>query len=197
MSESSSAHLMSSPTGSVALRPVHARGDILPPYRGTPIGELLRAHALRARIEAGAAPELLVVTCMDHRVRLSLPPGFAFEVRTAGACFEPVRSNIAFAVAVAGIRHLAIIGHTDCAMGVAHERGGAMVDHLVSAEGWSPEDAAAEHAGLCAGFALEEVMQTTLERARELARAFPSCLVAPLLYDVGEHALSQIETVDA
>jgi carbonic anhydrase len=86
-----------------------------------------------------ASPDLAlaVVGCMDARYSiqrvLDLSHGHAKVVRTAGPALDDgVRRSLAVAVHFLGVRHITVLGHTDCGMGVIG-RGEADVPQELSA----------------------------------------------------------------
>ena len=81
-----------------------------------PIALLLESHNEGRSFPPLAKPELLLVTCMDPRIALRLPENFAFVLRTGGANPDPVEPYLVYALARSGVRTVALVGHTDCAM---------------------------------------------------------------------------------
>lgn len=177
------------------LKTVRTDADVLPEYRGTPVVGLLIAHNHGESAEPGGSASMVIITCMDFRLLLRIPEEGAFVIRTAGAAPEPALSNIAFAVAVAGLRTICIIGHTDCAMariGVAAE---SFIAHMIETEGWPADRSRQMFESLQRIFAIDDPVAATWQRAAWLRQQFPSCLVAPLLYRVEDHALLQITSL--
>lgn len=174
---------------------VREAGDILPAYRGTPVGDLLAYHNLDAPHRRHVTPELLIGTCMDHRVHLRIPSDFAFVLRCAGANLEMLGFDISFAVGVAGIQTLCVIGHDECRMiDVASQRK-IFVAGLVDNAGWSRREAEAhfdEHHP-CYGFV--DVAGFVWQEARRLENAYAGTRVAPLIYALDDRRLYQL--VDA
>ena len=77
------------------------------------------------RLAGGQKPSTLFITCADSRVVPDLftqsEPGEIFVVRNAGNIVPAysrmmcgVTATIEFAIAVLGVRHIVICGHTDC-----------------------------------------------------------------------------------
>ena len=176
----------------LALLPVEQPDHILERYRGTPIAELLAAHNLGRTLPVTPAAELLIITCMDHRVTFDIPEFFAYQLRTAGATVAPILSNVAFAVAVANVKAICVIGHTDCAMCRVENKCDTLIDNLVEREAWCPNQARDHAAHLQEVFRVEDPTRATWSAARRVAALFPSCLVAPLLFRVDDGALFQI-----
>lgn len=76
-------------------------------------------------LASGQSPEILFVTCSDSRIDPNLmtgsAPGDLFICRNAGNIIPPhsnetggMTASIEYAVAVLGVRHIIICGHTDC-----------------------------------------------------------------------------------
>lgn len=81
--------------------------------------------ALFDELAGGQSPEVLFVTCADSRVDPNLVtqtrPGDLFICRNAGNIVPPhishaggVTASIEYAVAVLGVPHIVVCGHTDC-----------------------------------------------------------------------------------
>lgn len=171
------------------LQPIEAREDIPGRYRGTPVERLIACHQLGADPGPCAAPELLVATCMDHRVSLRMPRDFAYVIRTGGASLAGRDFEVSFAVAVGGVRAMAVVGHSDCGMASVPGREEAFVRGLTEGAGWD-EDAAAEHFDEgAARHAIEDPAAFTLEQVGRLRRRWPEILTAPLHYRVEDRRL--------
>ena len=76
-------------------------------------------------LATGQSPDVLFVTCSDSRIDPNLmtgsAPGDLFICRNAGNIVPPhsnetggMTASIEYAVAVLGVRHIIICGHTDC-----------------------------------------------------------------------------------
>ena len=86
-----------------------------------------RAYVASRRSPPPVQPHsLAIVTCMDPRLdpfipeAFGLPEGAAYVIRNAGSTGtrwdETILRSVAVAVLRGGVRHVAIVGHTDCAM---------------------------------------------------------------------------------
>lgn len=82
-------------------------------------------RALFAELANGQKPEVLFITCADSRIDPNLVtqtnPGDLFIIRNAGNIVPPntrtaggVTASIEYAVAVLGVEHIVICGHTHC-----------------------------------------------------------------------------------
>lgn len=134
--------------------------------------------------------------CMDNRKRLKMPQNFAFIIRAGGANLRQSEFKISYAIAVGGIRYIALIGHTQCGMVNLHERKKLFTDGLVSA-GWDPITAE-EHFDHYAP--IHEIRNETdfiLNETRRLRLRYPKVLIAPLLYRVEDNKLYFISETSA
>lgn len=86
---------------------------------------LPRHRALFAELANGQKPEVLFITCADSRIDPNLVtqsnPGDLFIIRNAGNIIPPhgrtaggVTASIEYAVAVLGVGHIVVCGHTHC-----------------------------------------------------------------------------------
>ena len=82
-------------------------------------------RSLFAELANGQSPDVLFITCADSRIDPNLvtqtEPGDLFICRNAGNIVPPhskttggVTASIEYAVAVLGVRHVVVCGHTDC-----------------------------------------------------------------------------------
>ncbi len=76
-------------------------------------------------LASGQSPDVLFITCSDSRIDPNLltgtVPGDLFICRNAGNIIPPhsnetggMTASVEYAVAVLGVRHIIICGHTDC-----------------------------------------------------------------------------------
>ena len=81
--------------------------------------------SLFAELANGQSPDVLFITCADSRIDPNLvtqtEPGELFIIRNAGNIVPPhqyeaggVTATIEYAVAVLGVSHIVVCGHTDC-----------------------------------------------------------------------------------
>lgn len=149
---------------------------------------LLRSHNGGEAFAPFPVPRLVLLTCMDFRIRLRLPENFAFVLRTGGARGGPVETELAFALGRCGIDEVAVIGHTDCAMRAPDP---AVYEPLHLGE--ARTDALKEALGRAAVH--DEVAFTTAE-AERLSRSL-GVRAAPFLYDVRTHLLRDLSAPSA
>src|SRR3954467_4815926 len=166
--------------------------DILPEYRGTPVGRLLEYHNLGRGPAAVSRPELLIGMCMDSRKTLRIPNDFAFVLRTAGANMRDNEFRISYAIAVGGVHTIALIAHTDCGMARLEQRRGQFIDGMVANAGWEPARAERHFAESAPKFGIRDEIEFVLEEAARLRGIYPRIQVAPLLYRVDDDRLYQV-----
>jgi len=181
----------------LAMIAVHESTDILPAYRATPLAELLAAHNLGTPPAIRHDPDLLIVTCMDHRIRLDIPECFAFVLRVAGANADPVAFNVSFAVSVAGVKAIAVIGHDDCAMQDLHSKRDEFVSGLQQRCRWSRERVEEHFDAGAKRFAIADSAEATWHQAKRLQELYPGVDVAPFFFRADDATLLQVVECDA
>ena len=173
------------------LIPFDAPEDLLPAWRGTPIQTLLEYQNLGRDHGHHTRAEILIGTCMDFRILLKIPRSFAFVIRAAGANLRRLDYQVSVAVAVGRVRHIALIGHDDCAMtGIAHRREEFIAELI--AQGWSPEEATSHFDDNVSDHVIEDSPAFVVEDAQRLRQRYQGVVVAPLLYTVADGRLRQL-----
>jgi carbonic anhydrase len=174
------------------LLPVRTQGDILPPWRDTPIAELLRFHNLGESLQRYTSAGLVIGMCMDNRKNLRLPDNFAYVLRAGGANFRRAEFKLSFAIAVGGARAIALIGHDQCGMVGLHSRRAEFVDGLVSRAGWDRDDAELHFEQWAPFFEIGDAAAFVAAEAERLQRRYPTVPVAALMYLMGDGLLHQV-----
>ena len=181
----------------VRLIPVDSAEAILPAYRGTPIDRLLRHHNLGQELpRTNGKPQLLISMCMDHRKVLLLPSEFAFVLRSAGGNLRDNEFDVSIAIAVGGVRSIAVVKHTDCLMSRVTGTRDAFIQGLVERGGWGADEAAAHFDSHAERYQIGEPVDFAGTEADRLRRRYPGVQVAPLLYQVENDRLVQIAGPD-
>ena len=170
--------------------------DIPPQYRDTPVGRLLEYHNLGRPHEPYTNAELLVGMCMDNRKHLRMPDNFAFIIRAGGANLRYSEFKVSYAIAVGGIRAIALIGHTQCGMVNLVARKEQFIRGLVDAAGWE-QKAAEEHFNRFAPmFEIGNEVDFVLSEVKRLRARYPKILVAPMLYRVEDGEVGVVEEAE-
>jgi carbonic anhydrase len=172
--------------------PVNFQSDILPEYRGTPVGLLLEYHNLGRAIGSVTVPQLLIGMCMDSRKSLRIPNDFAFVLRTAGANMRDNEFRISYAIAVGGVRTIVLIAHTDCGMARLAQRRDQFIHGLMEAAGWDEARATRHFENSAPKFGIRDEVDFVLGEAERLRAIYPRITVVPLLYKVEDDLLYQL-----
>ncbi len=172
---------------------IAAEEDILPHYRETPIGLLLKYHNLGHAFDTYTNAELLIGMCMDNRKHLHIPDNFAFIIRTGGANLRYSEFKVSYAIAVGGIRSIALIGHTQCGMVNLIARKDQFVQGLVKAAGWQLHSAEEHFLRFAPMFEIGNEVDFILSEVKRLRLRYPKIVVAPLLYRVEDNRLYLIQ----
>ena len=171
------------------VRPVESAKDIPAHLRGTPIGELLEYHNLDRELVPVPAPRLLIGMCMDNRKHLHIPDNFAFILRAGGANLRPTEFKVSYAIAVGGVRAIAIIGHNNCGMVNLMARSHLFIEGLVKNAGWDQQQAEEHFFHFAPLFEIGNELDFTRSEAKRLRMRYPGVLVAPMLYRVEDTRL--------
>jgi carbonic anhydrase len=172
---------------------ITTKDDIPPAYRETPVGLLLEYHNCGREFVPYENAELLVGMCMDNRKHLHMPDNFAFIIRTGGANLRYSEFKVSYAIAVGGIRSIALIGHTRCGMVNLIARKEQFVRGLVAAAGWQEQAAEDHFFHFAPMFEIGNEVDFVLSEVKRLRLRYPGILVAPLLYRVEDNRLSLIK----
>jgi carbonic anhydrase len=126
---------------------------------------------------------------MDNRKHLRIPDNFAFIIRAGGANLRYSEFKVSYAIAVGGVRCIALIGHTQCGMVNLVARKREFMQGLVDAAGWEPQRAEEHFARFAPLFEIGNEVDFILSETRRLRLQYPRILVAPLLYKVEDSRL--------
>lgn len=169
------------------------KNDIPPDYFGTPIGDLLEYHNLDRELDTYDAPRLLIGMCMDNRKDLRLPKNFAFIIRDGGARIRDKKFKVSFAISVGGIKHIAIIGHSQCGMVGLESKKKQFIEGLVSNAGWDRASASEHFAQKSPMYEIVDAIGFTVSEVKRLREEYPKITIAPLYYRVEDDRLYFIE----
>ncbi len=164
-------------------------GQIPAGFAGTAIEKLVRYHNFLEPAAAYLHPELLVCMCMDYRINLALPPGFAYVLRTAGCNISRHHFQVAYAVAVGGVKAIALIGHTDCGMVTLPAKREKFIQGLTGSLGWKQEEAEQFFDRYAPENTICNETEQLFKEAKLFRAWFPSLPVAVLIYQVEDGML--------
>ncbi len=171
------------------LVPVQKFEDIYPQYQNTPIGRLIEYQNLSRAFDSYQNAELLIGMCMDNRKSLRIPDNFAFILRAGGANLRYSDFKVSFAIAIGGIKAIALMGHTQCGMSGLAARKEAFIEGMIQNAGWKREVAEEHFLSYSSLFEIGNVVDFTLNEAYRLRQRYPKILVAPLIYQVEDNKL--------
>ena len=167
--------------------------DVFPEYRETPIGYLLEYHNLQHPFETYSRAQLLIGMCMDNRKHLHIPDNFSYIIRAGGANLRHSEFKVSYAIAVGGVKCIALIGHTQCGMVNLIQRKELFIQGLVENGGWRSEAAEEHFMQFAPMFEIGNEIDFVLSEAKRLRWRYPKILIAPLLYRVEDNLLYLIE----
>lgn len=174
------------------LVPVSVKDEIFPEYKNTPVELLLEYHNLGRDYETYTQAQLLVGMCMDNRKHLHIPDNFAYIIRAGGANLRYSEFKVSYAIAVGGVKSIALIGHNQCGMVNLMARREAFIKGLIENAGWERELAEQHFMNFAPMFEIGDEIDFVLSEAQRLQSRYPKILVAPLLYKVEDNLLYQI-----
>lgn len=167
--------------------------DIPSQYLNTPVEKLIRYHNWQESYATYDYPEILVAKCMDYRVQLSLPSRFAYKLRTGGCNLCHNDFQVAYAVAVGGVKAIALISHTDCGMVALEEKRQTFIEGFTGISDWHPGEAAAFFDKHATENALCRESDIIFEEATRYRSWFPRLAIATFLYRVEDGLLYLLE----
>ncbi len=175
------------------LQPIETITDIPEQYRNTPIELLIRYHNLGEPFDTYTNAALLVGMCMDNRKSLTIPDNFAFIIRAGGANLRYSEFKVSFAIAVGGVKAIALIGHNNCGMVNILGRKDQFIKGLVENGGWLEEDAEEAFEKSAPIYEIGSETDFILTEVKRLRLRYPKIIVAPFIYKVEENKLYSIK----
>jgi carbonic anhydrase len=174
------------------LVPITKREDVFPELLDTPIGLLLEYHNLNREYETYTQAQLLVGMCMDNRKHLHIPDNFSYIIRAGGANLRYSEFKVSYAIAVGGVKHIALIGHTNCGMVNLMVRKEIFIKGLVENAGWEKDWAEEHFMHFSPMFEIGNEVDFVSSEAKRLRLRYPKIQVAPLMYKVEDNLLYQV-----
>ena len=171
------------------LMKVSREEDVFEKYRNTPIEALLKYHNLNYPHETYSKAELLVGMCMDNRKHLVIPDNFSFIIRSGGGNLRYSEFKVSYAIAVGGVKAIALIGHNNCGMVDLASKKDKFIEGLVNNAGWEKQSAEEHFMHFAPMFEIGNEIDFVLSEAKTLRIKYPNVLVAPLLYNVDDNKL--------
>lgn len=167
---------------------VNTKADIPPKYRGTPIADFLEYNNLERPFDTYTNAKLLVGMCMDSRKHLRIPENFSFIIRSGGANLRNADFKVSYAIAVGGVRAIALLGHSNCGMANLVNRREQFIDGLVDA-GWERQRAEEHFNAFAPLFEIGNEIDFILVETMRLRRRYPKVIVCPMMYKTEENRI--------
>jgi len=161
-------------------------------YKDTPIFSLIEFHNLGKEHEVLTNPQMLIGSCMDFRLSFNIPRNFSYMIRTGGANMANMEFKISFAVSVGGIKHIAIIGHSDCAMTKLSLNETKFIRGMVKHAKWSKRLAIRHFNNKSLEFGIKDEIDFTLKEVKRLRKLYPGITIVPLIYQIEDCKLALI-----
>jgi carbonic anhydrase len=163
--------------------------------RNTPVALLLEFHNLKKPFNEYRKAELLIGMCMDNRNSLRIPDYFAFIIRTGGANLRYSEFKVSYAIGVGGVRHIALMGHSNCGMVNLVERKQQFIKGLIENGGWEKEKATEHFMYYAPMFEIENEIDFVLSESVRLRNKYPGIRITPLFYRVEDNLIYVINEV--
>lgn len=168
---------------------ISTQADIPSNYTDTPIGLLLEFHNLGRIQDAYTNAQLLIGMCMDNRKHLHIPDNFAYIIRSGGADLRKSEFKVSYAIAVGGVKAIALIGHNQCGMVDLAARREQFIAGMMANAGWQRDQAEEHFERFAPTFEIENEADFVLSEAKRLRAYYPKVLVAPMMYLVEDGRL--------
>ena len=139
--------------------------------------------------------QLLIGMCMDNRKHLHIPDNFAYIIRAGGANLRYSEFKVSYAIAVGGVKCIALIGHNQCGMVNLMSRREAFINGLVERAGWERELAEQHFTNFTPMFEIGNEIDFVQSEAQRLRSRYPKIFVAPLFYKVEDNLLYQVKNI--
>lgn len=168
---------------------VSEKVDLFPKYRDTPIEKLFMYHNFGEPFEKCDKAQMLVGMCMDNRKHLKIPNNFAYIIRTGGGNLRFNEFKISYAIALGGVKYIAIIGHNHCGMVNLISKKNDFVRGMVENAGWNEKHAEEHFTSFAPIFEIENEIDFLSCEIKRLRDKYPKILLAPLFYNIEDNLL--------
>lgn len=172
---------------------INSKQDIPENYQRTPIGLLLEYHNLNREFESYSNAQLLVGMCMDNRKHLHIPDNFSYIIRTGGANLRYSEFKVSYAISVGGVKHIALIGHSNCGMVNLVSKKKLFIEKLSENAGWTIEQAEEHFNNYAPMFEINNEIDFILSETARLRLRYPKIMIAPMYYKVEDNLLYLIK----
>jgi len=168
---------------------IDRKEDIFPIYQNTPISQFIEFHNFHQPQRPYDKAELLIGMCMDNRNSLRMPNNFAFIIRSGGANLRYSEFKVSYAISVGGVKHIALLGHTNCGMVNLADRKELFINGMVENAGWDASRAKESFEKHAPIFEIENEVDFVVCEAQRLREKYPKVTVVPMLYKIEDHLI--------
>ncbi len=165
------------------------QNDIFSEYQNTPIELLLEYHNLNKDFDNYNNAQLLIGMCMDNRKHLRIPDNFSYIIRSGGGNLRYSEFKVSFAIAIGNVKHIALIGHSNCAMVNLFSKKEKFINGLVENAGWDKTWATDHFVHFSPMFEIGNEIDFLLSEAKRLRLRYPKITIAPMYYKVEDNLL--------
>ncbi len=173
---------------------IKKKDDLPQEFQDTPIQDLLLYHNVKVPHKNYEQADLLIGMCMDNRKTLNIPENFAFIIRAGGANLRYSEFKVSYAIAVGGVKHIALMGHTQCGMVNLNSRKEQFVQGLCDHAGWDAKEAEEHFLKYSSKFEIGNEIDFILSETERLSEKYPKIKIAPLLYKVEDNLIYWIDS---
>ncbi len=158
----------------------------------TPIGQLIQYQNFAYPFAEYQRAALLIGMCMDNRKQLTIPENFAYIIRTGGANLRYCEFKVSYAIAIGGVKHIALIAHNNCGMVGLMSKREQFIDGLCKNAGWDKDRATEHFMNYASMFEIDNEMEFVVYESRRIEKKYPGVHVVPLYYTLEDNRLSII-----
>jgi carbonic anhydrase len=126
---------------------------------------------------------------MDSRLNLQVPDNFAFIIRTGGGNLLQHEFIVSFAISIAKIKHIALIGHDNCGMVNLRNRRKEFIEGLVEIAGWNRKAAKKHFDNQAPVHEIGNEEAFVLSQQKRLQARYPGICIAPIMYRLEDNRL--------
>ncbi len=172
---------------------INKKEDIFKEYQNTPIADLLEYHNLNRTYQEYSQAQLLIGMCMDNRKHLHIPDNFAYIIRSGGGNLRHSEFKVSYAIAIGGVKAIALIAHNQCGMVNLVSRKEEFVNGLIQYAGWDQDWAEEHFMNFAPMFEIGNEIDFVLSEAKRLRLRYAKIIVAPLFYKIEDNRLYLIK----
>ena len=158
-------------------------------YRDSAVELLLQYHNLGKDFDKYERAQMLIGMCMDNRKHLRIPENFSYIIRTAGANMRYSEFRVSYAIAVGGVKAMALIGHNNCGMVNLMSRRELFIEGLMQNAGWTRDEAEEHFYHYEPVHEIGDEVSFIISEVKRLRLRYPKVIVAPMFYNVEDNKI--------